>query len=204
MSSQGAGFPHLELGAERVSTRIGDFEGRLIYGRLEESDFFDSDPDNNFRFISALSFSYAPSFVPGLILGLNRELTAYWKESKDSFFTVYNPFLSGGYGFDQKDQRASLSLGWFFPRVGFNAYLEWACNDYSPRYRYIIRAPGHSQAYTPGFSKILLISGAHGLLGTLFLDPLELYGNLSFCQELNWNFVEDNDHFNLYGVLGLR
>jgi len=39
----------------------------------------------------------------------------------------------------------------------FNVYLEWARNDYSPDLRWALSYPQHSQGYTLGFRKLLLL-----------------------------------------------
>jgi len=47
-------------------------------------------------------------------------------------------------------------MDWTFPVVGFNAYFEWARNDYSPSLRdNITLEPSHSQAYTIGARQVI-------------------------------------------------
>src|SRR5690606_18326347 len=50
MSSTAPGIPHLFLGSSRpLGLWIGRLEGELIWGRLDESEYFDSRPENDRR-----------------------------------------------------------------------------------------------------------------------------------------------------------
>ena len=152
LGNNSGGFPHVDLSLSPVQTWIGEIEFTAMWGYLSESNFFDGNSKNDHRYCAFLGISYVPEIIPGLTLGVNRFTQSPMRE-----FTVLNAFdpfttqMSSALGKDNKDQRASLTADWIFPRVGFEAYVEWARNDYSPNWRYIVRAPEHSSAYTLGF-----------------------------------------------------
>ncbi len=168
LSENAAGFPRLDLLLRPTETRIGTFETLAFWGRLDESEYFDDDADNDHRLITAFSFSYRPSFVAGLTLGFHRTVIANWEDAGAAeAFTIFIPEMDTSLGRDELDQRGSITIDWRFPTVGFNIYGEWARNDYSSNWRNIVRAPGHSQAFTIGgrqairgsFPGFFLVSG---------------------------------------------
>lgn len=68
-SGTAGGFPHLYLGTGRnLVTYLGTFSGEILWGRLDESDWFDADPRNDLRLLSALQVRWVPELVPGLEL----------------------------------------------------------------------------------------------------------------------------------------
>lgn len=151
LSNNAPGFPKLDIGLRKTETRIGDFEALVFFGRLEESDYFDDDDSNDYRFVGASSVSYAPSFIPGFTVGLHRFVLSDWDSNiTDDALELARFGMDRGLGDDERDQRLSFTLDWRFPQVGFNVYGEWAKNDFSDRWRYIVRAPEHSQAFTIG------------------------------------------------------
>lgn len=171
LSNNAPGIPHVDVTVEPVRTPIGWFDVTTMWGQLQESAFYDEDPDNDRRFFSALAASYRPRWIPGLTLGVHRTAQSPWSEL--GWGAVLDPLttrMSAELGDDNKDQRAALTADWLFPTVGFRSYVEWARNDYSPQIRYIVRAPGHSQAYTLGFEKDIPTAGP---------DLLVLYGELT-------------------------
>jgi len=169
-------FPKLDIGIRRTefnlfNTYLGDIEGRVFWGRLSESEYFDTIDDNNYRLINALSFSYNPSFATGLVLGFHRSLVSRWEDSDfGTIFTLLNPFMSMSAGKDERDQRASITVEYSIPQVGFELYLEWARNDYSPDMDFILRYPFHTQAYTFGMMKKISSSALTSSEYTLFFE----------------------------------
>ncbi|HEY0771758.1 MAG TPA: capsule assembly Wzi family protein, partial [Sphingobacteriaceae bacterium] len=162
MSNSAPGFNHLTLNNNKpIRTSIGSFEGQLIGGRLEGSGFTDK-PDD-WRYLSALTFSYQPRWVPGLFLGATRSLQVYNGELNT--FVDYFPFLQS---FSQKnnydtnqpqwDQIASLFLRWVWKEALLEAYLEYGRGDFSANLRDFLLEPEHSRAYLVGFKKLIRIA----------------------------------------------
>jgi len=170
LSNNAPGFWHLNFGLKKTETKIGDFECQFFWGQLNESDSFDSDESNNKTFSSGMIFAYAPSFIPGLTLGINRTLAANWTDlNAGIIFQILNPiFFHNSYGYDKVDQRASLTLDWHFPSVGFQLYGELFYEDYTPDIGTFILDPGHAAAYTLGIAKSFAITSGK------FITTLEM------------------------------
>lgn len=167
MGNSAAGFPHIDLGTGRpVWIGIGHIEARAIWGELRESDYFDTDPDNDRRYITGLTFGYRPSFLPGLTIGGTRVLYQRWPDDGlgageifDFFGEFFNegvePLPGGGVGNDPTDQLLSVVARWVLPDAGIDVYLEWARNDFSGNLRDFLLEPDHSRGFTVGFQKTL-------------------------------------------------
>jgi len=157
MSNNASGFPHIDIGVRRVNTLLGDIEFNLVWGALTESDYFDEDESNNYRLFSSLTFAYSPCFLDSLTLGVSRVMHTTWENlSFNDFIVVFDP-LKPDTTDDDRDQLISFLIDWFLIEAMFNVYLEWARNDYSPDLRWALSYPQHSEAYTLGFRKLLLM-----------------------------------------------
>jgi hypothetical protein len=175
LSNNAPSFPKLDIGLRKTTTPIGAVEFRSFWGRLHESDYFDADPTNDSNLITLTSFSWAPSFLPGLSLGFHRSMLSSWADRDlGSILTLLWPFMSTDAGTDRRDQRATLSADWLFPAAGAEVYVEWGRNDFSPNLDYILRYPFHSQAYTIGLRKIVIDDGASGALAELNVEISDL------------------------------
>ena len=164
MSNNAPGFPHLDLGTSRpVWIGIGRAELRIIWGRLQESAYFDTIPSNNGRLFSGAVLGYAPRWIPGLTIGLTRVFYQTWDSLGVRDFTdIFQTFLKAGLasagnpsGEDRRDQLLSLVARWTLPRSGFQAYVEWARNDHNWNLTDLLIEPDHSRAYTIGFQQLL-------------------------------------------------
>jgi Capsule assembly protein Wzi len=308
MSDNASGFPHIDFGLRKTPTRLGDIEFYAIRGMLSESDFYDSDPDNDHTFISGLTSGFSPSLLPGLTMGFKWVLMTNWENLEKSWqlqlfgYDYTNTYFGG----DVMDMKGSLTFNWVFPEVGFEWYFEYFREDYSPSIRFILLSPGHAAGWTMGgqkafplsdnrgirvtfewneliesrdyeidlgagriyythplvphgftnlgqllgagigggsdaetllidyyddwgkagfmlqrigWNKMYLYDGTEvlgdnlrlnvemnlGLNGTLFLhDSLHLFGDMIFSNNLNYNYIENNDIINIYGSLGLE
>ncbi len=168
MSNNAPGFLHLFLGTGRpLSVGIGKVEANWMWGRLSESEYFDLAGDNDTRFITGVVFDFEPKPLPGLYLGGTRVFVLdvptdglgfgdYFLIlqglTKSSQVTPDNPT-----GIDERDQLISLFARWLLPESGFEAYVEWARNDHNADLRDILLEPGHSEAYTLGFQKAVVL-----------------------------------------------
>ncbi|MFY0608074.1 MAG: hypothetical protein JXR10_15245 [Cyclobacteriaceae bacterium] len=161
LSRQGGGFPHLRIGSDPITlkiknTELGKFTTNFLVGYLKESNYYDNDYDNNFRYINGLFLSFKPSFLENLSLGFNKvlykELT---KLSPRDLISVIKVLDTAGQN-DQFDQLASATIQWKFLDFGFRCYAEFALNDFGGASQWI--EPEHSRAYTIGFEKFTLIN----------------------------------------------
>jgi hypothetical protein len=184
MSDNAPGFPHGFVGTSApLETGIGGLEGRWIWGRLQESDWFDPSSVSDERFITGIAVAYSPSFIEGLSLGMSRifyvlvsppgvPLGDYFAVlrgvRKKALATPQNPS-----GDDEHDQIVSLFGRWVLEESGLEVYWEWARNDHSWSLRDFLMEPEHSQAYTLGLRKALDMSGNRIAIMTAELTHLE-------------------------------
>lgn len=152
-------YPKFDIGAR--PTRIllfgkdfGTFEARAFWGMLSESDYFDSDDTNDENLLTGLSVSYSPPVSHQLVIGFHRTMLSKWSDRDTSaIFDLLWPFMESSAGFDERDQRASITVDYLIPSVGLELYTEWAKNDYSTNLESLLRYPFHAHAFTIGGRK---------------------------------------------------
>lgn len=178
LSNNAPGFAHITLNTTRpIETPIGGFEFQLIGGRLDE-DSADGGLYENFnlrpaplkqdwRYLNAMVFTYRPSFVPGLFVGMTRAFQLYSKNVNQpglSFINKYVPVLSaifkdnsGGSIEDARgrDQQISVFARMLFPQAHSEFYFEYGWNDHSANTRDFMGDPEHSAAYIVGGKKMV-------------------------------------------------
>ncbi len=153
MSNNAPGIPHLFLStAAPIQTRIGDFEGRWMVGRLAESEFFDTIAANDVRSISALAATFRPAGEPNLTLGFTRAVYASVDGTAAVPLRALDVVTRSGRFRDREgpDQLFSLFARWIFPDDGVEVYAEWARNELPLSVRDFLTYPNHSQGYTLG------------------------------------------------------
>ncbi|HEX7117811.1 MAG TPA: capsule assembly Wzi family protein [Longimicrobiales bacterium] len=163
MSNTAPGFPHVFTGTSRpLATPIGRIEGRLQWGWLRESDYFDVRPENDRRMFAGIVMDYEPRWLPGLFLGFARAYLVRIPEDglewSDYFTRPYANVRSNPLGNSNPlndNQIISLFARWAFPEVGFEAYAEWAREDHWEDLDDLLMEPDHAQAYMLGFQKVV-------------------------------------------------
>lgn len=196
LSNNAGTFPKIDVGLRKsriivphFGWYLGDIETRLFVGRLTESDYFDDDSSNDHNQISVFSLSYAPPFLKGLTLGVNKVTLSKWG---DDFWLYAWPGFKGNTRTGSKtgrvgeDQKASITADWVFPRVGLEIYGELGFDDFLADglslYEYL-RYPFHTITYTWGMKKTFEISPAHKIRGVLHFE---------------WNNTEGSQDYQLW------
>jgi len=187
-SNNAAPYPKVDIGIRRTPLNLfswyaGDVEARMWAGYLTESDYFDADASNDNNMLSALSLSYAPSFLPGFSVFANRSYLAPWVvESAYSLLSLAFVNFDKGGAQDVWDQRVSLGFDYLLPAVGVEVYGEIGMNDYAPGIIGYIRYPFHSMVYTGGMRKSVVLSVAKEIKGELLFEwtTLELSQDFQF------------------------
>mgnify|MGYP006277805645 CR=1 FL=1 len=160
LSSQAPGVPRIFLRTDRgLPTPLGNVEAVWFLGRLDESDYFDDDPDNDTRTLNGVAVTLRTAFDEGLTLGAARTVFAPLKPGDtglgaglDAFRSVGRPNRDGGPEVDPgPDQILSLFARWVFPPHGFEVYGEWARFEEAGSLTDFLEFPQHSQGYTVGF-----------------------------------------------------
>lgn len=182
-SNNAPGFVHGFIGTGKpADTRIGQFEGKVLWGGLYESDWFDEDPSNNMRYINAIMFNYSPSFLEGLHLGAARTYLLIYPEGGlqlSDYFLVAIPFTKDNFmtddnlsGNDEGYQMLSLFGRWAFANSGFEVYGEWTRNDHARDNRDLSVHFTHARAYMLGFLKRADLTPNHFILLNAELNKL--------------------------------
>ena len=187
LSNNAATFPKVDFGLRKTSVyvphfgwHLGEIEARVFTGRLTESDYFDDDDSNDHNMIHGLSLSYAPSFIPGLTLGVNRICLVKWDWENLKYIVPHDENTDVGVQGKGEDQKMSLTLDWFLPAAGIEVYGELGIDDYCRSVVYV----GHTYVYTVGARKAIPVSKKRGLYGELLLE---------------WNNTEMSQDFQYWG-----
>lgn len=174
MTNTAPGFKHLTFNTRRpVKTAVGSFEGQIIGGRLENSNFPPLTPDHSFyntnlyipkpdnwRYLAGIIVTWQPKWVPGLFLGFNQSTQAYG--SNLSRLGDYLPFFSSIKKVSAPDdptngldQRSSLFMRWLWTSEHAEIYFEWGRNNTTDDLRQTLLSPALSRAYVFGLRKLI-------------------------------------------------
>jgi len=193
-------YPKFDLGLRPtkivipfVNWYIGDIETRLWVGKLQESDYYDSDETNDYNQYSGFTLSYAPSFVKGLSLGFAKVTLNKWGEN---FWRYALPFFKGNTintseNDSGEDQKAALFAHWLFSEVGLEIYGELGFDDFLSAglalYEYA-RYPFHAMTYAVGLKKTFELSKEKKIRGVLSFEWNDTEGSQDYQMWTGYNF----------------
>lgn len=173
MSGNGEGFGHLFAQTlNPVSTPLGSVHAKWILGRLEESDQFDADPDNDIRSLSGAVVVLTPSFERDLSLGIARVVFSPAESTADLLGAAVDFLVPVGRVASVPgdtlltpgpDQLFSFFAHWVFPEAGFEAWGEWGRAEEPISLRDFLETPHHSRGYTFGLRHTLSVGTASRL-----------------------------------------
>lgn len=167
LSNNAPGIPHAFVRTHApVRTRVGDFEARWIAGALTESLYFDDDPGNDLRSISAVAATFRPRVSRGLTVGISRSVVAAvdgpqglgahvldvftdWTRREiptDSTGALIVPRTRG----EGSEQILSVFGRWVSPADRLELYGEWARHRLAEDLGDFLALPNHTQGYTLG------------------------------------------------------
>lgn len=157
MGSAAPGFPHVFLGTGRpLDVGIGRVEAELIWGWLRESEYFDRRPENDRRQFSGVVIAFTPDVLPGFHIGAARSfLTTIPEDGMRVSEFLLGPFSDLGLNLEE-NQLASIFGRIAPPGSGFEAYAEWAREDWWSTISDLIQEPDHSRAYTLGLQQVVV------------------------------------------------
>lgn len=173
LGNNAAGFPHVFVGSSRpLPIFIGDAHLRIIYGRLDQTDFSPVSGSKFYasrletgrvRFGSGLIVTFQPRGFEGLEIGGSRFIHSIWprtgipasylKKPLQAFLKVNTP------GIDQQlagtdNQLASAFARWAFRGSGLEVYGEYGREDNSYDLRDLVQEPDHQRVYSLGAAKV--------------------------------------------------
>jgi hypothetical protein len=160
LGNNAPGFAHAFVGTPRpLDIGVGRFQGRLIWGRLEQSAYTVNPDSAAVRFGTGLVAVFQPRAVDGLELGIARFFHMRWGEAEpakviESFLkqTFSDPDVNDE-GQDEANQLASAFVRWVMPGAGLEVYVEYGREDHNWSFRDAVMQPDHSAGYTVGFRK---------------------------------------------------
>ncbi len=176
LSNNAPGFGHFTFNTTRpVKSPIGSFEFQVVCGKLDEDsaanrpyEIFQLKPaklTDDWRYYNGLVFSYQPSFLPGVFLGMTRSFQLYHTDFKlqsasliEKYLPVFTAFFKNGTSNEDaknRDQAISLFSRWLFPKSHAEFYFEYGWNDHAANTRDLLGDPEHSAAYIVGGKKLM-------------------------------------------------
>ncbi|HMP98814.1 MAG TPA: capsule assembly Wzi family protein [Cyclobacteriaceae bacterium] len=184
MSNNAPGFLHFTLNTRKPKqTAIGSFEGQFIAGRLNNSNFTPPDTatrifyltniyhakEDRWRYISGLTTTWQPKWVPGLFFGYARTYQVYHDER--TRFKDWLPFFNDrddlNLDFDllstSHQQMQSVFFRYLLTKSNAEIYAEYGTNGNTRPLREFIERPNLHRAFTAGVSKIYSLKKGSGI-----------------------------------------
>lgn len=158
MGSAAPGFPHLFVRVKPVDIWIGTLEAELIWGVLRESDYFDRSRENDRQQYAGQILLYRPRVLVWFELGIAR---SYLARSPETGFGAGDFLLGPFRNLEQnlsENQLASVFGRIAPPGSGFEAWAEWAREDWWSTWDDLLQEPDHTQAYTVGGQQAVPVS----------------------------------------------
>lgn len=176
LGNNAPGFLHATINTRKpIQTQVGSFEGQLISGFLESTEFLPPLPDYSIqqnpvyvpkredgnRYLSGLVLTYQPKWVPGLFVGYS-SVNHMYRSDVETFGDMI-PIFNGRKGLYSvedpiKDKRQQFSSGffrWMSPQGRFEFYGEYGTRGNSVRLNDFLVTPESGRAFTFGFSHLV-------------------------------------------------
>ena len=153
LSASAAGFPHAFISLDRGKAFGVYWSADLFLGRLEESDYFDGQADDD-RALHGLTIIAEPDFVPGLAVGFGRMYASSMTNRSllDGLTRAYG--ASGGATRSIDDNVLyALFARYVIPGAGAEVYAEWGHEDPFQSVGDLLREPDQTQGYVIGLQK---------------------------------------------------
>lgn len=174
MSNTAPGFLHFTFNTTKpLQTPVGSFEGQLIAGKLENSDFPPLEPDhyyfginlnipkpNNWRYLTGIVITWQPKWIPGLFLGFDQSSQTYGKDLSSirdylPLFSAVKKVSATDNPINKQDQLNSVFMRWLWTQEHAEIYFEYGHYDNTEDLLQSILDPGRSRAYIFGVRKLL-------------------------------------------------
>jgi len=165
LGNNAAGFPHLFVGSSApVDLWLVRAQGRVEWGRLDQSPYAVLRGTQSRRFMSGIVGSVSPRGLSNLEIGGARFFHTLWPDSGLTRHDFLRPFeglllssvaneIGNGTGQEPDNQLASIFVRWVFPRSGLELYSEFGREDHNADLRDFTQEPDHDAAYVIGLQK---------------------------------------------------
>ena len=163
LSGTAPGFAHAFIESARAhDVLIGSAEFQLFWGRLEESDYFDYDPDNDRRALAGVSAILRPAGLEGLYIGAGHLHMQTWGPGTSAGDVVLGPYTgiaADSAGLPRDMRLFTLFMRWASAPAGMEVYGEWARQDSWKQWVRLLNPVDAAQAYTLGLQKVIRRGG---------------------------------------------
>lgn len=181
MSSNAPGFMHWSIKTHQpIRTRIGNFEGQLVGGRLEGSGIlpprinsvfngsfvYQPKPDQD-RYMTGMVLSWNPKWTSGLYLGLAKASYLYARDLSNPLDVLplqgfFGNKLTGTEKSGKKASLGSLFVRYVLPKEKAELYVEFGRKDGAMLPWNLLQAEAFRRAYVAGINKLFTLhNGAH-------------------------------------------
>lgn len=167
MSNNAAGFLHLDIGNHKLyQSSIGGIGFHFSSGVVNESDYFNDQPDDDQSIFNGFVLTYKPSFFDGLTISANRAMMLKRNDSESllDYAMIITDFFRtsqknpDGTITEAKDQIISLGFDWQSTTDGFRVYLEWVRGDFWSDISDLLEQPDHNSGFILGFAKDITLN----------------------------------------------
>ncbi len=161
LGNNAGGFSHAFVQTSRpLNIWIGRLHGRLVAGRLAQSDFSPVTEGELGRFASGTVLVFLPRGLKGLEVGVGRFAESVWPDGGIGLGEIFRPF-SGVVSVGTADgnprdenQRASVFFRWTIPAGGVEVYAEVTREDFTRDLRDFLIRPDDLFARVFGLQKV--------------------------------------------------
>jgi hypothetical protein len=186
-SGSGPGFPHLFLGTTTpAQTPVGELHARIVYGRLDGSEWSPPTAEVGRRFGSGVLATWTPPAVP-IEFGAARFYHRPWKTAfrARDFGAPFGSFFYDDETFAGDVPDNQLAVGFLTLRLdhaNLEVFGEFARNDRSQGKRDLYLEPEHNSAWLLGFLKAFAIDTGRNTLWSLRFEAAT--GRISAIQSV--------------------
>lgn len=199
MTNNAPGFLNAYVATRHpIRTRIGSFEGRILAGRLENSDQYKFRRKDQFRLVHAAAFTFQPAITPGLSIGLIQT----YQTDQDDLHKGWRPYLPMPWLFNSNgkpasanpvndlvsDEQIAFFMRWVWPESQAEFYGEIASTQDSLKKAEMFLNPEVATAFLFGFRKDLLPSKNRSLFAGLEVLKMEKAINQTSASNAEWYY----------------
>lgn len=159
------GFAHGYVGSSTpMNIGIGVVHGRLILGRLEQSEYSPTQSGETARFLSGVVMSFSPKLISGFELGATRLVNGPWPEGGAGWSEAMLPFEGIiNNNVSELNQNpyngfASVFVRVAPPRTGLEAFAELSREDFAGNVRWLLMEPDDLTHLTVGIGHARTLS----------------------------------------------
>jgi hypothetical protein len=157
LGSEAPGFPHVFVGTEQpINIGIGHVHARILWGKLEQSDYSPADTGAEERMGSGVVAVFTPRGLDGLELGGARFVHTQWPDNPLRRSELTRPLggiFSESAPNGAENGLASVFARWVFQRSGFEVFGEFIRDDFTWSFRDLEIVADQNSGYTLGFQK---------------------------------------------------